>query len=77
MTWGTQIVKADGTPSSTNYHVCADCKHGRPDLSLGRAPCLVSAFQMGQLLTAVDVGRDGHMASGQAILMCNGYEELP
>ena len=79
MTWGVQIVKADGTPSSKNYHVCTDCKHGVADLSIGRAPCLVSVlghWNIGALLTGVDVGRDGHMASGQAVMMCNGYENL-
>ncbi len=27
------------------------------------------------MLTLVDVGSDGHMASGAAVLHCNGFED--
>jgi hypothetical protein len=29
---------------------------------------------VGNILTAADTGRDGYMASGTAVLKCNGFE---
>ena len=78
MTWGAQIVRGDGTPSQKNQHVCPECRHGVPGPD-HRVPCSVTklgAWAIGNVLTSVDVGADGHMASGTAVLKCNGFEAL-
>jgi len=86
MTWSTQITRADGTnptkegASVPDYCACTSCKHGQYDMKTlaGRTitPCNIPAVAntASGLLTAVDVGADGHMASGTALLKCNGYE---
>ena len=33
--------------------------------------------QLGGLLTSIDVGADGHMAGGNALLQCQGFEPIP
>ena len=80
MTWGVEIVKGDGTrPDGTFYGgTCRACKHGGSHAG-GHHVCNVSAVaqQIASLLTAIDVGADGHMAAGNAVLQCHGFEAKP
>ena len=74
MTWSARVSRADGSYPSTicegqdDWSACQSCKH------LG--PCNVDkmAVNIGPILTSIDVGSDEHMASGEALLKCNGYE---
>ena len=81
MTWSARIAKEDGTfPVNTaggeDYQACQTCKHGQYDEDTQQTPCRLPALSscLGSLLTSVDVGSDGHMAPGEAILKCAGYE---
>lgn len=63
------------------YNVCAQCRHGGNEVPgqpyrNGHSVCNVqaAAATLGQLLTVIDVGADSHMASGNAVLECNGFE---
>lgn len=88
MTWSARISKSDGSfPKTINseyedYNACTSCKHGQYGWPTGGdveqvVPCNIPNVSscLGSILTSVDVGADGHMASGEAILKCNGYEE--
>ena len=82
MTWGITIVKRDGTKSTKSQNVCGECKHGGNAIPgqpyrNGHEVCNVQAAAMaiGNLLTAIDVGADSHMAAGQAVLNCFGFEQ--
>ena len=78
MTWNARITRTDGTnptqegATAEDYAACQSCVHG------GHYPpkCQVQniANQVGTLLTCVDTMPDGHMAGGDALLKCAGYE---
>jgi hypothetical protein len=82
------MTRADGTnpvqegQTAPDYHACQSCKHGQHDFATDGQfykqiqPCYLPkvANSIGNILTSVDVGADGHMASGEALLKCNGYE---
>jgi len=85
MTWGVRIVSAhhprDHAVNSAGQFACGACKHGGADMPgqpyrSGHAVCGVQgvAYAVSYVLTAVDVGADSHMASGNAVLECNGFE---
>ena len=79
MTWSLRIAKQDGTIPGEDYYACQTCKHNEvnPELpSRAQMPCNIPkiASSVSTLLTNVDVGSDGHMAAGEAILKCHGYE---
>jgi cell division septum initiation protein DivIVA len=84
MTWGARILKADGTAKDGDYQACQSCKHGQYDFQTDDPnwkkiqPCYLPkvAAQIGSILTCVDISAAGHMASGQANLLCNGYEPI-
>jgi hypothetical protein len=69
MTWSAEI-KIE-TPAVGDARSCSECKH--------MAGCNINSVSwvVGNLLTAVDTCQDGHMASGTAVLNCNGYESHP
>lgn len=77
MTWSAKIVKGDGTGRSDGIYgnVCCECKHGDSQ-NFGHPICNVQAIAhtLGYMLTAIDVGSDGHMACGEAVLKCTGFE---
>ncbi len=81
MTWGVQIAKGDGTKSTQSSDVCGECRHGGDGMNdlpyrYGHPVCNVraAASSIGYLLTAIDVGADSHMAAGNAVLCCHGFE---
>lgn len=81
MTWGVQIARGDGTRSTKSQNVCGECKHGGNALDgqpyrSGHLICNVqaAASSIADLLTAIDVGADGHMACGGLFLHCSGFE---
>ncbi len=57
-----------------DYTACLSCEHGG---KVWPPPCFINRAvgAVGNLLTSIDTGADGHMASGQADLRCNGYTE--
>lgn len=75
MTWSARVSRDDGSfPKTINdeaadYSACMSCKH--------EGSCYVAktSDNIAYVLTSVDTGCDGHMASGEALLKCNGYEE--
>lgn len=82
MTWGARIAKGDGTLSTTSQYVCGECKHGGLEMEgmpyrNGHAVCNVqgAAAQLASVLTSIDVGADSHMAAGNLVLWCNGFEQ--
>ena len=85
MTWSARVTMPDGTVPEGTWSACQACKHGQYDFVTPKkeltqiVPCFVPkvAQNIGSLLTAVDVGADGHMASGNAELRCNGFEQKP
>ena len=91
MTWSARITRADGTnptqegANGPDYQACQSCRHGQNDFETGRQPwpkirpCNIPNVTsgLGSILTSVDIGSDGHMACGEAILKCNGYEAIP
>ncbi|WP_214173148.1 hypothetical protein [Geoanaerobacter pelophilus] len=75
MTWSAQVTRPDGTNPTTregsaysDYNACQSCQH-TSFCNIGKM-----AHTIGPILTSVDVGSDGHMASGTALLKCNGYQ---
>ena len=84
MTWGVRIVSAHHPRDhevNQPYNVCGQCRHGGNEVPgqpyrNGHSVCNVqaAAATLGQLLTVIDVGADSHMASGNAVLECNGFE---
>lgn len=76
MTWSVRIVKDDSPLAETREDACRTCKHGSARIGQ-HVPCIIknAADTLGYMLTAIDVGRNGHMASGTAKLICYGYEE--
>lgn len=89
MTWSVKIVNANG-PQPKDQHgtdywlACYQCKHGATypypgeGKPRGNGACRIQSIgmQCSSLLTCVDVGNDGHMASGVTVLNCNGFEAL-
>lgn len=84
MTWGVRIVSAhhprDHEVNASQF-ACRVCKHGGDEMPgqpyrNGHPICNVqgAARSLAIVLTAVDVGADSHMASGNAVLECNGFE---
>ena len=91
MTWSVRVTLPDGTTptkegaAAPDYSACMSCKHGqhdhRTDSDTGYAniqPCYIpkAVNGIGNVLTSIDVGANGHMASGEALLKCNGYEPI-
>lgn len=89
MTWSAKVTRPDGTnptqegATAPDYNACQSCKHGQYDHETGSKtgskliqPCYLPkvANNIGSILTSVDVDAAGHMASGEALLKCNGYE---
>jgi len=87
MTWSARITRPDGmNPENErgveDYSACMSCKHGDALVETGHAwnkqinPCNVSkvAHTLAPIMTSVDIGADGHMAGGEALLRCSGYE---
>ena len=84
MTWSVRIVSAHHPRDhelNKPWRVCSACKHGGNEMPgqpyrNGHSVCNVqgAAATLGQLLTVIDVGADSHMASGNAVLECNGFE---
>jgi hypothetical protein len=74
MTWSARITRPDGTNPTKpgvlapDYFACQSCQHIEA--------CQVAkiAHNVASILTSVDVGCDGHTASGEALLKCYGYE---
>ena len=76
MTWTVNIVNAQDESQN-----CVACKHSKKNEAtepgyIQPACCNIYAMmaQLGYLLTAIDIGADGHMAPGYAVLKCNGFE---
>lgn len=75
MTWSARITRPDGTTptqegaTAPDYAACQSCKH-----NTGACQVAKIAHNVGPILTSIDVGCDGHMASGEALLKCNGYQ---
>lgn len=67
MTWGVTIVASE---DETIAHACSKCKHVTCCYIVKAGP------QLGSLLTSIDQGCDGHMAGGEAVLKCHGYEPV-
>ena len=90
MTWSARITRPDGTTPITthkesnvpDYQACQSCMHCLNNHATGNpqrptvTPCNLPkiASTIGSLLTSIDCGADGHMAGGEAILRCHGYE---
>ena len=86
MTWNAKVTRTDGTnptaegASEPDYLACNSCEHGQLSVNLPSgmktSPCgIPKVFSIvGYLLTSVDVGIDGHLAPGEAVLKCAGYE---
>ena len=66
MTWNAHI-EVEGIVAEYN-NPCTKCKHN--------SFCNVSAIvhTIAPVISSVDTGSDGHMASGTAVLKCNGFE---
>ncbi len=83
MTWSARVTRPDGSVPEGLYCACQACTHNQQNPALpGQAswnPCNVSkmANNVGPILTSIDVGADGHMAGGEALLKCNGFEQIP
>ncbi len=69
MTWSAVITDKDGNRSQEGFSICYDCKHANGACNVAKIGHVV-----GTMLTVIDVGSDGHMASGRADLHCNGFE---
>ena len=67
MSWTTAMKDGKGNPINCG----SDCKHG---LGCCNIPKIADAI--GATMSSVDVGTDGHMASGTAHLHCNGFERV-
>lgn len=85
MTWSARITRPDGTnpiqegATAPDYQACQSCQHGQYDFETdGKKiqPCYLpkASSGIGNVLTSIDTGADGHMASGEALLKCNGYQ---
>jgi hypothetical protein len=76
MTWSVKVA-APGANIPEGHSACLSCKHGQFPRT-GPQPCNVArlAYVLGYALTTIDVGADGHMASGTAVLNCDGYEAV-
>lgn len=72
MTWNVKIAAAKAADPE---NACPTCKHGQYPAA-GPVPCNVMriAPTIGYALTSIDVGADGHMVPGTAVLNCYGYE---
>lgn len=69
MTWSVNVRDAGGKlPEGTLQNACEKCKHDQ-FCNVRRV-----AWPIGNVLTSVDVGGNGHMASGTAVLQCYGFE---
>lgn len=87
MTWSARITRPDGTNpiqegnTAPDCNACQSCRHNQPIPVDGQHykqinPCYLPkvASSVGNLLTSVDVDARGHMACGEALLKCGGYE---
>lgn len=77
MTWSARITRPDGTnptqegATAPDYSACQSCSH------IGACNITKVGNNVASILTSVDVGCDGHMAGGEALLKCSGYETEP
>lgn len=81
MTWSIRISDKSGIFPENKWQACEVCKHRQKNPALPRlvySPCNIPlvATHIGPLLTSVDVGADGHMAGGEALLKCFGFEPM-
>lgn len=69
MTWSASVF-VEGVEDGYSQP-CRKCAHN--------SCCNISSIAdtIGPVLTSVDTGSDGHMASGEAVLKCNGFEPVP
>lgn len=81
MTWGVTITDGEGRVAVKSQHVCSECKHGGDAAEglpyrNGHPVCNVQAAAqtLATLLTTIGVGADSHMAGGNMILNCYGFE---
>lgn len=82
MTWSARITKVDGSVPEGKHNACEVCLHAQKNKALPERvwrPCNIPSIgnQLGGLLTSIDVGADGHMAGGNALLQCQGFEPIP
>ncbi len=61
---------------NSGWNVCPDCVHSVYDQNLRTSYCNIPKVDssIASFLTSIDVGADGHMASGTAILQCRGFQ---
>lgn len=75
MTWSARITRPDGTnptmegATAPDYAACQSCRYNTGACNISKI-----SHTIAPVLTSVDMGSDGHMASGEALLKCNGYE---
>lgn len=76
MSWTTRISDSEGSFQGA-WQACEKCKHFQMPPA-GNFPCYIPkvAGSIGSLLTAVDTGKDNYMASGIALLKCNGFDPV-
>jgi hypothetical protein len=80
MTWSVRIADKNGLfqeehlTTAPPYNVCGQCKHQSNDWAhpVCYLPLITSGLST--LLTSIDHGSDGHMAPGEAVLKCSGFE---
>lgn len=67
MSWTARVVSTKNPDSYES--ACLTCKH--------EGPCNIPRVtdNLGPLLSGVDVGRDGYMSIGDAVLKCNAHED--
>ena len=82
MTWSARIYDSNGVlPEGATWHACEKCKHFQKNPSLPErvySACNISKVEaaLSTFLTCIDVGADGYMTSGNAKLLCNGFEPI-
>lgn len=82
MTWNVRIIKPGKlaeAATTVEANACTECKHGQPDPARHyNTRCHIpgASWPIANMLTSIDVGSDGHIAGGNAVLECSGFEEL-
>jgi hypothetical protein len=77
MTWEAVIKDQTGKRGIDGGSICPECAHG--SFVLDKGPCHIPrlARVLGNLITSIDKGSDGHTASGMVELLCSGFEPKP
>jgi hypothetical protein len=79
MTWSVRISDKEGSfrpvDGVDKYSVCQDCKHFSGDWAHPNCYLPLITTGLGQMLTGIDHGADGHVAPGEAIMKCSGFEQ--